>query len=378
MKTRRTSCKIILLCLCFFTTTSCNSILKSRTNRYVFSAILLSEPTQTNYAKLAFIPDYDRLKLSAEHLAANFYYGAIPNADSLVNLYNPVDAVGFTLAAAENKTILILNEAHHQPQHRMFALNLLKGLKERGYTKLGIEALTNAPHFYLKGEPKRRNGYYLAEPSFGHFIREALQLGFQIFPYEAPGEYDKAREVNQAKNILKYLDENPDGKTFIYCGFSHNDEGIMPDTWEKSMAGWLHEFSGINSLTVNQFIYTNVNAVKGDEPIVLVDEKGQAVQPLGNRFNITIFHPNYNQPNHQLLWKLKPNDTLIPVKFIPEDAAYPVMVAAFADKKSVKKGIPLDIIELKTAKEKEWLCVPKIKENYFLIAYDAKRKRINL
>lgn len=106
--------------------------------------------------------------------------------------FRPVDAVDYLLEKAAGEQILILNEAHHKPQHRIFTRRLLRGLHEQGYRYFGLEALSNNPFDttgLLLDTALQRRGYPLNSPITGTYVREP-QMGLLI------------RDITGAEQIL--------------------------------------------------------------------------------------------------------------------------------------------------------------------------------
>ncbi|WP_129366470.1 hypothetical protein [Lutibacter sp. HS1-25] len=160
---------------------------------------------------------------------------------------------------SKNEQIFMLNENHWYPNHRILATKLLAPLKENGYTYLAIEALSQGQDSLLisdkntkiegaKNYPTKNTGYYTREPYFGNYIREALRLGYKLIGYEYEGVGD--REVVQANNIKKILDNDSNAKIVVYAGLDH----IYEDSSGRGrrMASYFKEFTGINPLTVDQ------------------------------------------------------------------------------------------------------------------------------
>src|SRR5688572_22257779 len=58
----------------------------------------------------------------------NIYTKTISKADSIdfIKTYKPTDAKQFILRKAKENRILIFNEAHYNPRHRVFVTSLLK------------------------------------------------------------------------------------------------------------------------------------------------------------------------------------------------------------------------------------------------------------
>ena len=234
--------------------------------------------------------------------------------DRLKGLH-PVDAVAYISKAALTKQFVILNEAHHKPQHRLFARSLLDSLYAQGYRYFGVECLN--PHFldstqYLLDTRLNERGYplnaslsgtYIREPQMSNLIRAALAKGFTIFAYE---RYQSGidRELAQALNIKRVFDRHPQGKFFIYCGWDHAIESVGREDQgkEKFMAAYIHELCGIDPLCIDQDLLSERQAVKEspfrslltiDSPSVWLDDDGNVFKgPKGfDKFDILISHP---------------------------------------------------------------------------------------
>ncbi|WP_291151229.1 hypothetical protein [Flavobacterium sp. UBA7680] len=148
---------------------------------------------------------------------------------------------------AKNNQVIMLNEGHFYPKHRLFAMQLLDILKQNGFTYLSIEAFTPNREGDTTIIPNSKNGLYTKEPYFGHFVRKAKKMGFNILGHE---NYDNSidREIGQAKNIMKILENDPKAKIFVYAGHGH----IEKEGKKRLMASYFREFSKINPITINQ------------------------------------------------------------------------------------------------------------------------------
>lgn len=106
------------------------------------------------------------------------------NINDFKNFY-PKDAIDFISKKAKTEQIIIINEAHHQPYHRVFTTLLLKNLYKEGFRYLCLEALGDFdPELSTRKYPIINSGGYIKEPMFGNLVRVALELGFQIVEYE--------------------------------------------------------------------------------------------------------------------------------------------------------------------------------------------------
>lgn len=181
---------------------------------------------------------------------------------------SPHDALSAIRAEAAKTRIVILNEAHHSPRDRAFALEVARALRPLGYTILAAEAFTNAegegetPVAKLARErfPRLQTGHYLHDPVFADFIRQALALGYRPAAYEIrnsqsrPGGGIAVREQAQAENIASILAANPGARLLIHVGFSHVMEAPVDRGGESIewMAARLKKMTGVDPLTIDQ------------------------------------------------------------------------------------------------------------------------------
>lgn len=169
------------------------------------------------------------------------------------------DAVFNTISEASTHTnVVMLNEMHWKPNHRVMALKLLETLKNKGYSYLAIEAIYKNRDSLLnfRNYPIKNDGYYTREPYFGQFIREALNLGFTIVSYD---DFETSnREEAQAKNIKKIIEKDSTAKIFVYAGIAHINENETVKG--KRMAAYFKELTNIDPLTINQVdIVSDIN-----------------------------------------------------------------------------------------------------------------------
>lgn len=295
--------------------------------------------------------------------------------DSINSHFKLANAKEYILKQAKENQIIIINEAHHNPRHRFFTKTLLKELRNLGYTHLGLEGLYNGPKggtpvgsgrirdekdslLNSRKYPIRNSGTYIQEPQFGNMVREALALGFDVFPYEKAGVGSgHPREIGQAKNILKVLEENPEAKIIIHCGFAHAYEGTY-EAWGKAMAGQLKELSGIDPLTINQVEYSEhskaefneplYNALQLEESSVLVDKNGRAMGFIENNAftDIAVFHPPtiYNHARPDWVFKNEIERVVLDLSMLDVDST--TMILAYKKGEKIEEAIPVDIVEI--------------------------------
>ena len=274
--------------------------------------------------------------------------------------YSPVPAIDLILAKASSHQIVVINEAHHMPQHRIFTTRLLAGLRAQGYQHLGLEAYWQYPYndslLQADGYPHLKAGFYLKEPQFGNLVREALRLGFAVFGYESEGHEDsKGREINQARNIQTYMDEHPGEKVLIHCGFAHATEGNLANKWEKAMAGRLREFTGIDPLTINQTAFSEHSEpayehplyrdLQLTEPTIFVrDGQSFTYRRNGGWFDLAVFHPRRGESRRPswMSYGLR-KEVEIDLRQVPFSGPY--LVFAYRKGEEIGRAVPYDVQE---------------------------------
>lgn len=299
-----------------------------------------------------------------------------------------ISAKEYILEKSKEEEIIILNELHHNSSHRKFARSLLKGLYDNGYRYLGLEALDDN-QINDRKFATIESGYYTSEPEFGNFIKEALDLGFTLFGYEA-SETDnwdtdkwKNREIAQAQNIYKFMQNHTDGKYFIYCGAGHAFEGDNNGRG-KSMAGVLADLTKINPLTIDQNRYSDKGEnrynqplsklVQSNVPSILINSDKTIFRSNSTSYetDISIIQPIINFEKIDSSWLNE--DVQIEVEIPTEKTInYPALLLIYRKGELEMNGIPTKIIELANNQKKIFVK----KGNYDYLIIDSKNNKIH-
>lgn len=277
--------------------------------------------------------------------------------------FHAISARESLLEDANKHEVVIINEAHHEPRHRVFARSMLQGLYDQGYRHFGLETLASSPKYdslALAGDyPKLKGGYYTRDPQFSAMVHDAWQIGFQLFGYEAAGTGSpKTRELGQMRNIMAYRKKHPEGKLLLYVGYSHAYEGQLGGRWDKAMAQRLADTTGLNPLTINQTTFREMSR-KGleryeyqdfapEEPSLFVDEEGRhfALSDTTRWFDRYLLHPrttySFGRPDYVFANGQVP----VKVNFSEIDLPAPWLVQAYGKSDDMKDSVPRDVVEM--------------------------------
>lgn len=176
-----------------------------------------------------------------------------------------VDAIAGIVSEAKKHRLVLINENHFYPNHRILLIELLPRLKEIGYTHLALEALGAGQDSLLnlkEASLTLETGFYTREQNFGNLIRRAKALGFTFVAYENTAD-GTDREVGQAENLYKKTFKiNPKLKVVGLVGIDH----ILEKSTKKGkkwMAAVFKEKYGIDPLTISQ---THLNLYRQELP----------------------------------------------------------------------------------------------------------------
>jgi hypothetical protein len=187
--------------------------------------------------------------------------------------YHPEEAREVIMELARTHPVIMVNEAHHVPEHRAFTITLLEGLYQRGFRYFAAESLDeHDTALQRRGYATFATGYYDREPVFADMVRTAIRLGYRIVPYEATspvspfGFSDPVRAINdrereQAEHLRdRIFKQDPNAKVLVHVGYGHHSEQSTDLEFEgkkgqlKTMGVWFKELTGIDPLTLDSTV----------------------------------------------------------------------------------------------------------------------------
>jgi hypothetical protein len=158
------------------------------------------------------------LSIAGHYDASRAYedsFGSRPSPVVLTLQHKKIlDARDLILKEALKYRILLINEAHNRPEHRLFTKSLLQGLHDIGYNVFMAEGIKFINGLHSRSYPVSTDGYLLNEPVYASLIRYANKIGYAVYAYERDSEkkgnkyWDDSVKLDQYGSI-KYLSYQP-------------------------------------------------------------------------------------------------------------------------------------------------------------------------
>jgi hypothetical protein len=143
-------------------------------------------------------------------------------------------AEDFILAAFATHRVVILNEAHHQPEGRALGARIVPRLPALGVKYFALETGNQEPldEAVKTGKVTTVTDPYSWDPQRAALLRAVLSSGLKPvaidihanestrMPVDAAGRLD-FRENAMARHLQRILEKEPDAKILVWVGFSH-------------------------------------------------------------------------------------------------------------------------------------------------------------
>lgn len=229
---------------------------------------------------------------------------------------NPIPSI---IKYARDHKIVLINESHSKPLHRLFIAEIAKLLSTEGYKHYGSELFSINSTERLNSENGLRIKKFLSsqdlqfpyreDPVFAQVMEELASIGYNFFSYEAdasspPEETLDAvtyRDGLQADNIIMYLAGHDDEKALIHAGYYHikENDSSSDSVW---MAEHLNVKYGQNPLTISQTDCYGTEYFKDGflGYALLADINGKPVSRNG--YDLILVAPKETQYNERPVW----------------------------------------------------------------------------
>lgn len=299
------------------------------------------------------------------------------------------DAIRAIVAAARDKRVVLLNEAHHVPMHRAFAQRLAAELRRIGFTHLAAETFNDgapgdARPLMPNGQTVAGTGTYTKDAVFAGFVNAALADGWKLVAYEPdwetladkdPLQEVRKREQGQARNLVERIfSKDKEARVFIYAGYAHVYKAQPGDgiVW---MAEYLERATKLELLSIDQTSFyahpdraaeAPLYAELSDRfrhqrtPFILraADGSRPVLNGLAGRVDMQVIYPRYALQDGRAEWlrtlagrSARP----IPAALLPKEGRR--IVKAFrAD--AVPDAVPLDVILVEAGRPAPNLMLP--------------------
>lgn len=137
--------------------------------------------------------------------------------------------------------VLLINEDHLNPMTRAAIIEALPVLKDMGFKRLALESIprdTVAQQLakgFVPDAPS--SGVYLREPVEAQLVHRAVELGFQLVPYDTDTEGED-REASQAAALNRFI-KLGGGRLVVVAGHAHvsKADGWLGEKLEHTYPG---------------------------------------------------------------------------------------------------------------------------------------------
>lgn len=319
-----------------------------------------------------------------------------------------INAKRYIFKKSKEANILMINEAHHIPYHRIFASELLDTLYKNGYRYLAVEALNN--------ENIKSLNY--KEPFFKKYLEKAKELGFKLIAYDINrnkrwqpqkegidttifrnrkieyinnqnisddgAEGMNTRDYNEYLNLKPYLKEvSPTNKMLIFCGYGHLK--IKRSGFWFPLGYYLKRDFGKKLISIDQVSLNDcqdykkneyVKLIKPEQAAILTSKKGLYIK---KEFDI-ITHKREVYYDMQVL---HPKDRFVPAiskksiyfSDLKEEYKYPVLLMIYDIDSNPLTDIAFDLVQLDNKNDKKITYIPQ-NNKYKIVLKDRNDKII--
>lgn len=294
-------------------------------------------------------------------------------------------AIAEIVARARRTSIVVINEAHHSPRDRAFALQVARALRPLGYSYLAAETFNQSElpghspaitRLIADRAVTNGTGFYTQDPVFATYVGRALRLGYTPVAYEstpaqnARGPGIQPREDGEAENLQAFLRQHPGAKLLVHVGHGHVNE--VPTTNADGspfffMAARLKQLTGIDPLTINQTTMSDLQPAMRDAYPVAAAKAGTRDVVLFERdrplllgtpgTDLQVVHParRYRYGRPTWLAALGGRPVAIPRALLP--ATGERLIQAF-DARAPADAIPLDQVLVTAGRPAPSLMLP--------------------
>jgi len=286
--------------------------------------------------------------------------------DTLRNGIVDFEALEEVVNIGKKSKLLMFNENHFKPEHRVLLRLLLKSFYKEGFRYLALESLLEEDSILnRRGYPTSNSGFYIAEPNMASLIRDALVIGFKLIGYEDNNPNSEKREINQAKNLYnKTFAQDSSSKVIVLAGHNHVYEEMNKNkVW---MAAHFNNLYGINPVTFSQ------TGVKGKQNswLEVVKNINTSRQPVDY-----LIYNNINSSIGVGATKITLSETTfslgLPYELLKANRKYLLSIYLSDEYEDNKNAIPIKNVLINGMQKEQSLNLPK--GGYQYVIFDINR-----
>ena len=277
---------------------------------------------------------------------------------------------------AGREQLIVIMEAHNAPGHRRWIEQVLPILHRAGFRDYAAEGLYESGVTLMRrGYPVSTTGAYVNDPCFGNLLRRAMKLNFRLHEYEPTYESPEQREHDQAANLARLFEADPNLKLVVHCGYAHaekrsGESGEQGETIGrlKMMAARLWEMTGIEPYCILQSWHGPYESDSRQlAELTGVDREPYMLSPMPENladiqfrvpkgsFDALVVHPAARNDEHVFPSNMRTNQTVLRGTWPGPE--WPVLIGAFRNGENAD-AIALDQVMLREGESDFALTVP--------------------
>lgn len=335
----------------------------------------------------SFVGNYEKSRYLFDSISMMRNYGGYP-FDAAIDSFQPQNALETIISATKNKNLVLINEVHHRPEHRVFMTQLLQELHKQGFRYLAVEGMNERDSLINERKyPNDKSGFYIQEICYGNMLRTAMNLGFRIVTYDTYfGGTSNERDSVQAVNIYNQtFGKTENAKVLVHAGYGHLSKN--PFGGNRPMGFMLSHLYGLSPFVINQVevieheIKTKqsanyqhlINKYEIDRPIVL-KRKDNEYWTVTSSYDIDVIHPKLTFKNGRATFLFYNNRQAVDLPKALKQEKYLGHLIRVFNHSEPSSAVPIDQFELQNLNMK--IIVPKGKYRIEIYNYNNEIVKI--
>jgi hypothetical protein len=310
-------------------------------------------------ASESFVGNYEKSRYLFDSISMMRNFGGYP-FDAAIDFFQPQNALETIISETKNKNLVLINEVHHRPEHRVFTTQLLQELYKQGFRYLAVEGMNERDSLINERKyPNDKSGFYIQEICYGNMLRTAMDLGFTIVTYDTYfGGTNNERDSVQAVNIYNQtFGKIENAKVLVHVGYGHLSKN--PFGGNRPMGFMLSHLYSLSPFVINQVEVVEhemkteqsanyqhlINKYEIDKPIVLKRNDNE-YWAVASSYDIDVIHPKLQFKNGRATFLLYNNRRAVDLPKALKQEKYLGHLIRVFNHSEPNSAVPIDQFEL--------------------------------